>query len=430
MNIHFIGISGIGISALAGYYLKKGHKITGSCIELSETALKLEKKGVKIFIGHKSSNILPKTDLVVYTVAVKKDNPEIKESKRRKIKTLCYAEALGLITKENYTIGISGTHGKSTTTAMLSLIAIFAKLDPTIIVGTKMKELGGNNYRVGKSNLLIIEADEYNRSFLNHDVDIAIVNNIERDHLDCYKNLNDIINTFKKYIKKIKNNGILILNKDDKNVLKLRKTRKDISLIEFSIKDKEAKKIKKILKVPGEYNVYNALAALYGARALKIEDRVSFKALSNFKGVWRRFEEKKSKDFILVNDYAHHPTALRAVLKSAKERYKNKKVWAIFQPHQIQRTFLMFDEFLKTLKEAKLDKIIITDIYSVLGREKKEFINKTSSKILVEKTNKKNVIYLKKEDIKEFIKKNRKEIDILFIIGAGDIYEFGKELIK
>lgn len=423
MIIYFVGISGIGISALAGYYLEKGHKVYGSCDKLSETAISLKKKGAIIFETHKKSNLPKDIDFAVYTVAVKKDNPEIEEIKKRKIKLFSYAEALGNITKNHYTIGISGTHGKSTTTAMISLILLKAKLDPTIIIGTKMKELGNNNYRIGKTKYLIIESDEYNKSFLNHSPDIALINNIEKDHLDCYKNLNDIVNTFKKYTSRIKKGGFLILNSDDKNVLKLDKNKENYSIVKFSLKDKDADKLKKILKVVGDYNIYNAMGALKIARILKIEDSISFDALSKFKGTWRRFEEKRGKSFNIISDYAHHPTALKVTLEAGFKKYEDKKVWAIFQPHQIHRTFLMFNDFVNVLKKINLEKVIITDIYSVPGREKKALFKKVNSEKIVKKVNKKNVIYIKKENLLDYIRENKNKINYLFVIGAGDIYD-------
>ena len=424
MKIHFVGISGIGISALAGYYLEKGNEITGSDLSLSETANELKKRGVKIFLGHKSSNLKKETDFLVYSSAVKKDNPEILESKKKGIKALSYPEALGNLTKEYYTVAFSGTHGKSTTTAMFSLIAIGANLDPTIIIGTKLKELKNRNYREGKSNLLIIESDEWNASFLKYSPDIAAINNIERDHLDYYKNLNHIIGTFKKYVGNVKRGGFLVLNKDDKNVLKLK--RKNLKTIQFSLKQKEAGKIRKILKVPGEHNVYNALCALSASRAVGIEDKVSYKYLSSFRGTWRRFEEKKINGLTIINDYAHHPTAIKETLKAARDKFKRKRIWCIFQPHQIERTKLLFNDFVKVFSSFKAEKIIIIDIYDVPGREKNNNKRKVSSKNLVEKINQKNIIYLQKDKVKKYIMESISEIDVLIIMGAGDIYEFGK----
>ncbi len=416
MNIHFVGISGIGISALAGYYFEKGHKVTGSCLSLSETASKLKKRGVKIFLGHKAENLSLQTDMLVHTAAVKADNPELNEARKRGVKILSYAEALGALTRENYTIGISGTHGKSTTTAMISLIML--NLDPSIIIGTKLKELGGNNYRAGKSKYLIIEADEYNVSFLNYNPDIAVINNIEEDHLDCYKNIEDIIRTFKKYTKRIKKNGFLVLNKDDKNVLKLKS---GVKTIEFSLEQKEAKELKKILKVPGQHNLYNALGALSVARIIGIEDKDSFKALASFRGSWRRFEEKECKDFILIDDYAHHPTAVRETLKAAREKYPDKNIWCIFQPHQRHRTHCLLKDFITVFSSLPVNKAVITDIYDVSGREDGKI--KVSSEEIAKKA---GILYLPREELKGYVEENVQKIDVLLVMGAGDIYEFGK----
>jgi len=198
-------------------------------------------------------------------------------------------------------------------------------------------------------------------------------------------------------------------------------------ILKYSFKQPETKKLKRILKVPGEHNVFNALAALAAARAIKIPDKVSFKALSEYKGSWRRFEEKelkiKSYKLKIISDYAHHPTEVRVTLKTAREKYPNKKIWCIFQPHQYQRTFYLFKDFVKIFKQSSIDKIIITDIYDVAGREEGNIKNKVNSKKLVKAIKKNNVIYLPKENVLGYLKKNLFNYDILLIMGAGDIYK-------
>jgi len=414
LKIHFIGIGGIGVSALAKYYSKKGHKISGSDIA---------------FCKHSPKNIPQNTDLVIYSPAVKSDNPEIKEAKRRKIKIQSYPEALGELTKNYFTIAVSGTHGKSTTTAMLGILLLKAGLDPTVIIGTKVKEFEGSNCRVGKSKYLVIEADEHFASFLNYWPKIIVLTSIEADHLDYYKNLNNILKTFKKYVGHLPKDGLLIANKDDKNIQKIIEGG-FASVMFYSGKGrgrKEAERLKKILRVPGEHNVYNALAALTIARALKIPDKVSFKALSQYKGSWRRFEEKslkiKNSKFKIISDYGHHPTEIKATLKAAREKYSKKKIWCVYQPHQYQRTFYLFNDFVKAFRQAPTDKIIITDIYDVAGREEKKIRKQVNSEKLAGRAKKKNVIYLPKGKILNYIRKNVKEIDILIIMGAGDIYK-------
>ena len=426
MKIHFIGISGIGVSALAKYYLQKGEQVTGSDLNRSEVASNLEKLGAKIFYGQqKADNVASDIDLVVYTVAVPKDNPELLQAGKLKIKTQTYPEALGDLVKKHFTIAVCGMSGKSTTTSMTGIVLKKAGLSPNVIVGTRVKEFENSNCLVGKSNYLVIEACEYEASFLNYWPRILAILNIEEEHLDYYRDIRHIMDTFKEEASHLKKGDVLIFNKDDENTAKLikenKKILKGVKLVPFSLKDKEAEGIKKILKVPGKHNISNALSALKIGRELKISDEKIYKALSQFKGTWRRFEIIKKEPFILISDYAHHPTKLKALLEGAREKYPKKTIWAVFQSHQYDRTKKLFDKFIPAFEKA--DKIILTEIYYVAGREKKLNI---SSKDLVEaikkKSPEKEVLFMeKKEDVPAFIRKNAKKGDVVLVIGAGDI---------
>lgn len=417
LKVHFVGIGGIGISALARYYLEKGHEVSGSDLVSSEITDALKKRGAKIFIGKEDiESIKNKFDLIIYSPAV-----NVRHSMSN---ILSYPEALGELTKEHFTVAVSGTHGKSTTTAMLGLLLIKAGLDPTVVVGTKLKEFGDSNFRVGKSKYLVIEADEHFASFLNYWPKIIVLTNIEADHLDYYKNLKNYISSFKKYVGRLPKDGVLIANKDDKNIKQITNNK-----IYYSLKQPEAKKLKKILKVPGEHNIYNALAALTAARALKIPDRISFKSLSEYKGAWRRFEIIREKPFVLISDYGHNPTKVMAALKAAREKYPKKKIWCVFQPHQYQRTYYLFKDFVKIFRQAPADRIIITDIYDVAGREEKVVQKKIDSAKLVKAINRKNIIYMPKEKIVKYLKENLRELEVLIIMGAGDIYKICKYLL-
>lgn len=408
MRIHFIGIGGIGVSALAQYYLAKGHEVSGSDLVSSEITEFLKKSGIKIHIGE---NKIPKnTDLVIYSPAVKIKNLKFK------IPALSYPEALGKLTKEHFTIAVSGTHGKSTTTAMLALIMVRAGLDPTVIIGTKLREFGDSNCRVGKSKYLVIEADEYAASFLNYWPKMIVITNVEADHLDYYKNFNNIKKAFSRFISHLPKSGTLI------------DLRNPTGLLGFVNPTIDIQKIKKVLKVPGQHNIYNALAALAAARALKIPDRVSFKALSEYKGAWRRFEIIRTKPFILISDYGHNPTKAMAALKAAREKWPKKKIWCVYQPHQYQRTHYLFDDFVKTFREAPIDNIIITDIYDVVGREENKIQKNINSQKLVNAINKKNVVYLPNKKILPFLKKNLRPKQVLIIMGAGDIYKLVEKI--
>jgi len=446
MKIHFIGIGGIGVSALAQYYLAKGHKVSGSDLAHSEITDFLEKKGVKLL------NKTPReVDLVVYSPAVKPD-------KIKGVKLLSYPQALGELTKKYFTIAVSGTHGKSTTCAMVSLILIKAGLDPTVIIGTKLKEFNGSNFRIGESDYLVIEADEWQASFLNYWPKIIVLTNIEREHLDYYKNLEHILKTYRKYVSHLPKDGILIVNGDDKNIQKLLKSKiqnpnvksnpkSKCQIEKYSLKQKEAKKLREILKVPGEHNIYNALAALAVARDLKIPDKISFKALSGYKGAWRRFEIKRgeinNKKFTIISDYAHHPTEIKATLEAVREKFPNKKIWCIFQPHQYQRTFYLFNDFVRVFSgvlrrrvrlrltrspqdKFPIDKLIITDIYDVAGREKKEIKKKINSEKLIKKINKPEALYLPRGKIKSYLRRNLRSGEVVIIMGAGDIYKLAE----
>jgi UDP-N-acetylmuramate--alanine ligase len=455
MKLHFIGIGGIGVSALARYYLAQGHEVSGSDLASSEITKALEKLGAKVFIGkHKAENLPKDVDLVIYSPAVTEDNPELKKAKKLKIKCQSYPQALGELTKDHFTIAVCGSHGKSTVAGMIGLILTKAGLNPTVILGTKLREFGDSNFRMGGpvkigqrttsseqfseqrttniEQFLVIEADEYKESFLNYWPKIIVLLNIEYDHPDYFKNLRHYILVFKKFVSHLPKDGILIANKDDKNIellnskFKIQKSKVKFKIQNYSLKQKETKKLKKILKIPGEFNVSNALAALKVARVLKIPDKISFKVLSQFKGTWRRFDERslkiKNLKLKIINDYGHHPTQVKVTLKAAREKYKNKKIWCIFQPHQYQRTYYLFDDFVKVFKNHPIDKVIITDIYTVSGRESKEIMKKVNAQKLVEAINKENVIYLPKEKIINYLKKNLRGGEVVIIMGAGDIY--------
>jgi len=424
MKIHFIGIGGIGVSALAQYYLTKGHKVSGSDLAFSEIIDILKKTGAKVFLGpHRNDNMPEDVDLVIYSPAVQVDNPEFKIAKKKRIKLLSYPQALGELMRGYFTIAVSGTHGKSTTCAMLSLLLINAGLDPTVIIGTKLKEFNDSNFRVGKSKYLIIEADEWKASFLNYSPDIIVLTNIEEEHLDYYKDLDHILETYNKYIKNINKGGLLILNRDDVNIAKLNINK----FKDYSLKQEEAEKLRKILKVPGDHNIYNALATLAVARNLDIPDKVSFTALSKYKGAWRRFETKKqsinNKEHIVISDYGHHPTEIKATLSAAREKFPQNKIWCIFQPHQYQRTFYLFNDFVKVFSNAPVDKLIITDIFDVAGREKGDIKEKINSEKLIKKIKLPNSEYLPKYKIKKYLKDNLIGGEIIIIMGAGNVYK-------
>ena len=257
-----------------------------------------------------------------------------------------------------------------------------------------------------------------------------MLTNIEKEHLDYYKNLNNIKKTYKEYLSHLKEGDILVANKEDKNINKITKKNK-YEITFYSIKQKESKKFKRILKIPGKHNIYNALATLIVARTLGVPDKTSFDVLSKYRGSWRRFDLKQgnvgSKKIIVISDYGHHPTEVSATLKSIKEKYPKKKIWCVFQPHQYQRTHYLFENFVKTFKSLKVDNIIITDIFDVAGREKNKINAKINSEELVKKISKNNIKYFPLRNIENYIKENIKSGEVLIIMGAGDIYKLANK---
>lgn len=427
MKIHLIGIGGIGVSALAQYYLSKGHQVSGSDLVASEITDSLKEKGIKVVIGNFAKNIEKDFDLVVYSPAVKSDNPEYRRAKQYKIKTQSYPEALGELTKEYFTIAVAGAHGKSTTTAIIALVLAKAGLDPTVIVGTKVKEFGNSNFRKGESKMLVIEACEYDSSFLFYHPKIIVTTNVDKEHLDYFKTFANVVKAFRNFVLKLPADGFWVFSQDDAGISKIQIENPKFSMRGYSLKQPERLKIKKVLKVPGQHNVSNALAVLQVARILAIPDNIFFQTVSEFNGTWRRFETKEGsaagKKITTISDYAHHPNEISATLKAAREKYPKKEIWCVFQPHQHQRTYYLFNDFVKTFSAALIDKIIITDIYDVAGRETKTINKEVNSKKLVEKIKKENVIYLPMNELEKFVKENIKSGDVLIIMGAGDIYK-------
>ncbi|MDD4333577.1 MAG: Mur ligase family protein [Candidatus Pacebacteria bacterium] len=418
MRIYFIGIGGIGISALAKYYLLKGNEVYGSDVVNSDLIEEMQKMGAKINIGpQKKENLASDFDLVVFTPAVKNGNEEYLTAKDKGMRLLSYPEALGELSKSMFTIAISGTHGKSTTTTMIALLLKEANLDPTVIVGTKVKEFGNSNFRMGKSKYLVIEACEYEDSFLNYNPDIGVILNIEADHLDYFKTFENVKKSFEKFALQSKK---VLLEKTFEN---------HINSNNKVVFDKE-KEIKPILNIPGEFNITNAMFALNVAKMLNIKDETSLKALSKFNGTWRRMEiDDTSFDFTIINDYGHHPTAIKVTLKAIKEKYPTKDIYCLFQPHQYERTFNLFDDFKDAFKKALefnfVKKVLIYDIYTVKGRESEETLKKVNSEKLVQAINDKNCLFIESfEKANEFVKNNLKKNDVLVIMGAGNIYDF------
>ena len=466
MKIHFIGIGGIGVSALARYYLARGHTVSGSDLVETEITQALKEKGAIISIGpHQAGNVPFNADRAIYSPAVQRTNPEREEAERigerrsgaarvdlsseskNHFAVLSYPEAVGELTKSHYVVAVSGTHGKSTTTAMIGLILERAGLDPTVIVGTKVREFGNSNCRIGNNGylrngkpILVLEADEHFASFLNYSPDLIVLTTIEADHLDYYKNLTNILRAFRTYILRLPQDGIIVANKDDKNVFDVVASSKHLVQY-YSAKWTAAEELRKILQVPGEYNVANAHAALTAARALGVQDKVSFQALGAFRGTWRRFETFELEQpvrYTLVSDYGHHPTEVRVTVGAARAKWPKNELWLVFQLHQYQRTYFFFRDFESILARLPVDKLILADIYDVVGREEDAIRQKVSAEKLAQGIQKRKgrklaetVLWIPTIDgIYDYLQQNLKGEEIVMVMGAGDIYNLTLRLTQ
>ena len=436
MHIHFIGIGGIGVSALAKYHITKGNAVSGSDVMNSEIVEGIKKLGAEVVIGpHKAENVPKATELVIHSPAVTKDNPEYLQAEESDIRILSYPESLGELTKTHFTIAVSGTHGKSTTASMIGLLLVTAGLDPTVIVGTKLKEFDNSNCRVGKGEfrgkpLLVIEADEHFASFLNYTPDIIVLTSLEADHLDFYKDLDHLKETFKQYISQLKEDGRLVVNKDDKNLIDVVGDADNV--VWYSLSQKEAAEVRERMQIPGIHNVSNALSALEVGRLLGIPDEKNMEGLYAFQGTWRRFEFFEMENYTLVSDYAHHPTEIAATIQAAREKWPTQKIILVFQPHQYQRTKALFGDFVDVLSHIPVDILIIPDIYDVPGRE--DTGTGVSGKILSEAVKEKitssmEVFHIPDiKDIPAYLTKTITGEEIVIIMGAGNIYNLTLEL--
>ena len=448
-KIHMVGIGGVSMSGIAEILVNWGFTVVGSNNVENETTKKLKKAGIKVIIGHHAENVVG-SDVVVYTAAIKEDNVELQNAKMLGIPTIERADFLGEITRcYQDTITISGTHGKSTTTSMVSLCFLEANQDPSIQVGADLSSINGN-YKVGNSEHFIIESCEYVESFLKFSPKSEIILNIDNDHLDYFKTFENIKNAFIKYVKLLPSDGILVVNGDDKNCLDLPKytrakaltygiTNKNVDFFadnivfdndgfpEFDVysHDKFYERIK--LHIPGMHNVLNALGCIalcneYGLNSADIKN-----GLAKFTGVGRRFEFKgKVNNASIYDDYGHHPTEIIATAKALMNKKYNES-WVVFQPHTYSRTKLLIDDFAKAL--INFDNIIVLDIYA--ARENN--IYNVSSEDLANKIKSlgKNALYIKSfEECISYLKSHVKENDIVITQGAGTVTEIGDLLVK
>ncbi|MGN0329313.1 MAG: UDP-N-acetylmuramate--L-alanine ligase [Lachnospira sp.] len=450
IHIHFIGIGGISMSGLARILLDRGFTVSGSDSTSSDLTNEFSKAGCRISYPQSASNITNDIDLVVYTAAIHPDNPELQAAISANIPTITRAELLGQI-MSNYKIAlnIAGTHGKTTTTSMVTEILLAANADPTISVGGILNSIGGN-IRVGKSDIFVTEACEYTNSFLSFNPTINIILNVKADHLDFFKDIDDIRHSFKLFTEKLPENGTLIINSDIDDYSYFYKDTKcevitfgsdpeksnysasDIAYDEYGCcsytlmyNNKALTDIK--LSVPGLHNVYNSLSAIAAARKLSVDLDAIKAGLASFTGTNRRFEKKGEFNGItVIDDYAHHPDEITATLKSAAH-YPHNNIWTVFQPHTYSRTKSLLKEFAQALSLS--DKIVLAKIYP--ARETDDLgISSATLQEEIKALGKECYYYESFEDIEKFLLKNCINGDLLITMGAGDVYKIGESLLK
>lgn len=416
MTYHFIGINGAGMSALAGILKGFGYNVTGSDLKTT---------------GHRAENII-RADVVIYTPAVTESSPgwvELQAARKKNIKTLRYDELLGEITKSAVVIAISGMHGKSTTTSMIARIFEDAGADPTVLVGANLTEWQGKNFRVGKKDLWILEADDYEKKFLTLSPYITVTTNIDFEHVDTYKNIEEAIETFAKLFTKTKNS--IIANLDDLNVYRAIELSKSEGKVVWFGKSAPNFNLDMLplLKVIGEHNRLNAAAAIACADIFGIDRKISEKSLANFQGIARRQDFIGEKDEVMVfDDYAHHPTEIEATIKAFREEFPDRRLVVAFEPHQHKRVSVLFEDFANSFRDT--DIALITDVFGVAGRESKVFID---SKDLAQAVASKGTRSIYSGDInttKEKLDDILKPGDILITMGAGNITNLGRNWIK
>ena len=449
-KVHFVGLGGIGMSGIAEILLDQGFKVSGSDKALSEVTERLQSLGAEIFEGHRAGNVRDDVDALVYSSAVPLENPEVLEAQRRKIPVIRRAEMLAEVMRLKYGIGVAGTHGKTTTTSMISLVLMEGGLDPTVIVGGKLSGLGGTNARLGHGEFIVVEADEFDRSFLSITPTVAVLTTLETDHLDCYRDLDDLKGAFVQFGSKVPFYGFIVLCLDEpalQDIMPMFNKKKiityglnpqaDIEAVDISHKqdtatftvlrnDLELGMV--TLQVPGNHNVQNSLAAIAVGLELNIPFEKAKAGIEKFAGVYRRWERKGEVGGITVyDDYAHHPTECRASLSGAKAGWRRRLV-CVFQPHLFSRTRDFYEEFAKAFLQA--DVLVVTDIYPA----REEPIQGVTGELIANAARQyghKEVYYVEdKRTVAGFLKGIVKKGDIVITMGAGDIWKYGEVFLK
>lgn len=459
-SIHFIGVGGIGVSALARLCLKMGKTVSGSDMRQSAVTDALQQLGASIFIGHAAENLSAQTDLVVHTEDVNESSAgfvELSRARQQGIQSLKYSQALGLMMAGRQGLAVSGTNGKSTTSAILSLIMEQAGTDPMVVIGSKLLPVNESenfqgNARFGRGKYFVYEADEYHRHMLDTNPHAVLVTNIEEDHLDYYKDLGDIKSAFREFVTKVPADGLVVLNADDQNTVEACAHAGAAKKISYSMRDvcsyyclKDARVVGQqqeftllvrgkdlgrfTLKQPGEYNLMNALGALALALELGVDPDQARQALASFAGIWRRFETVGSiSGKPVISDYAHHPTAVRGLIDAARSFYPDQKILLVYQPHQKHRTRAMFDEFVEALGRA--DSLVLPEIYFVPGREKTPDDAISSQDIVnaLAARGKTSQYAPDLDTAEELVRQQLNDVDVVVCAGAGTIDQLARKL--
>jgi len=448
ISIYFMGIGGISMSGLAEILLNRGFKVSGSDRAPSDLTKHLEANGATIYYGQKAENITDDLDLIVYTAAIRPDNPEWIAMEEKNIPSLSRAQLLGEI-MQNYDIpvAISGTHGKTTTTSMVSEILLGADTDPTLSVGGILPSIGGN-IRVGQSPYFVTEACEYTNSFLSFFPKISIILNVEEDHMDFFKDIEDIRNSFRQFANLLPTDGTLIINYDiekkeniikevvcpvltygfceDANYFATDITYNALGHPTFTLHSPGFEDMEVSLQVPGKHNVSNAMSAIAFADTIGLERENTLASLHRYTGTQRRFEKKGEIGGVtIIDDYAHHPTEISATLQAAKN-YPHKTLWCVFQPHTYTRTKAFLPEFATALAAA--DRVILADIYA--AREKDTLgISSVDLQKAIQKEGCECDYFPSFDEIENFLLQNCTQGDLLITMGAGDIVKVGESLL-
>lgn len=449
-TVHFVGIGGIGMSGIAEILLDQGYRVTGSDLARSEMTDRLASMGAQIAVGHDAVNVA-EADVVVYSSAVRpEENPETVEATRRHIPIIRRAEMLAEVTRMKYGVAVAGTHGKTTTTSMIGLVLMEGGVDPTVIVGGRLSGLGGSNARLGHGDWTVVEADEFDRSFLTLSPTIAVVTNIEREHLDIYAGLDDLKRSFAEFANKAPFYGSIVLCLDEPSLVDIIPMLKrrvvsygfspqcDVRAVGVSYEERSARfKVVQggeelgeiVVGVPGEHNVKNALAAVTVGLQLGLPFDAIARALSGFTGVYRRFEVKGEHAGVLViDDYAHHPTEVRATLEAIRRGWPTRRLVAAFQPHTYTRTRDFADDFAKSFLGA--DIMLVTEVYAARERA----IQGVNGEMLATKARDfghRNVQFVPdRAALAQHLHGLVESGDIVVTMGAGDIWKSANELVE